>query len=64
MCALYKGLVTDKPASRIPGKPQTWGVVEHAVYILQGAILLVMELKLSLKDKDYVAQVLLELACE
>lgn len=56
--------MTDKPASRIPGKPQTWGVVEHAVYILQGAILLVMELKLSLKDKDYVAQVLLELACE
>ena len=49
----------------MPGMSQAWGVVDHTVYILQGAVLLVMELRISLKDeKDYIAQVLLELACK
>ena len=49
----------------MPGMPQIWGVVGHMVYILQGAVLLVMELKVSLKgEKDYIAQILLELACK
>jgi hypothetical protein len=39
--------------------------VEHEVHMLQGIILLVVELKLALKNElDHVAQVLLGLACE
>ncbi|KIM59227.1 hypothetical protein SCLCIDRAFT_27491 [Scleroderma citrinum Foug A] len=63
VCALFQGRVVDKAESPIPGMPQTWGVVNNTVYILQGAILSVVEMKLSLKgEKDYIAQVLLELA--
>jgi hypothetical protein len=41
------------------------GEVEHEIYMLQGIILLIVELKLALKSEmDHVAQVLLELACE
>jgi len=41
------------------------GMVEHELFVMGGVILLVMELKLSLHDeKDYIAQVLLELSCE
>ena len=65
MCALFQGRVVDKAESPIPGMPQTWGLVNNTVYVLQGAILSVVEMKLSLKgEKDYIAQVLLELACE
>ena len=65
MCALFPGAVVVKPGCRMPGMPQIWGVVGHMVYILQGAVLLVMELKVSLKgEKDYIAQILLELACK
>ena len=40
------------------------GEVEHEVYMLQSIILLVVELKLALKDEmDHVAQVLLDLVC-
>jgi hypothetical protein len=41
------------------------GEVEHEVYMIEGIILLVIELKLEFKnERDHVAQVLLELACE
>lgn len=48
------------------GTPETsGGQVGHEVYMLQGIILLVVELKLIIKDEmEYVAQVLLELVCE
>jgi hypothetical protein len=50
----------------MPETPETFGSeVEHEVYMTEGIILLVFELKLALLDKlDNVAQVLLELACE
>jgi hypothetical protein len=55
--------VVDKPkcfTSRTPGISSR--DVEHEVYMLQGIILLVVELKLALKDEmDHVAQVLLDL---
>jgi hypothetical protein len=58
--------VVDKPEKPMPGTSQTsGGKVEHEVYMLQGIILLVVELKLAFKDElDHIAQVLLELACE
>jgi hypothetical protein len=48
------------------GMPETsGGEVEHEVYMLQGIILLVVELKLAFKDEmEHVAQVLLDLVCE
>lgn len=50
----------------MPGTPETsGGEVVHEVYMLQGILLLVIELKLAFKTElDSVAQVLLELACE
>jgi hypothetical protein len=50
----------------MPETPETSGSeVEHEVYMTEGIILLVFELKLAFIDKlDNVAQVLLELACE
>jgi hypothetical protein len=50
----------------MPETPETsGGEVEHEVYMLEGIILLVVELKLAVKNEmDNVAQVLLELACE
>jgi len=50
----------------MPETPETsGGVVEHEIYMVEGIILLVFELKLRFRDKrDQVAQVLLELACE
>jgi hypothetical protein len=39
--------------------------VEHEIYMVQGIILLVVELKLAIKDEmEHVAQVLLELVCK
>jgi len=39
--------------------------VEHEVHMPEGIILLVVELKLAVKnERDHIAQVLLELACE
>ena len=41
------------------------GEVEHQVYMIEGIILLVFELKLEFKnERDHIAQVLLDLACE
>jgi hypothetical protein len=50
----------------MPETPETrGGEVEHEVYMVEGIILLVIELKLEFKkEKDFIAQVLLELACE
>lgn len=40
------------------------GTIEHEVYMMEGIILIVIELKLYFKDlRDHFAQVLLELAC-
>jgi len=44
----FKGRVVDMPENHMPGTPETSeGEVEHEVYILQGIILLVVELKLA-----------------
>jgi hypothetical protein len=73
VCALFKGRVVDRPEKPMPGTSETSGGdlaactvrVEHEVYMQQGVILLVVELNLAFKDeRDHVAQVLLELACE
>jgi hypothetical protein len=50
----------------MPETPETFGgEVEHEVYMVEGIILLVFELKLQFKDMwDHGAQVLLELVCE
>lgn len=50
----------------MPETPETsGGEVEHEFYMIEGIILLVFELKLKFKnEKDHIAQVLLELACE
>lgn len=57
VCALFKGRVVDKPKHPMLGTPETsGGEVEHEVYMLQGVILLVIELKLAFKDEmDHVA---------
>lgn len=61
-----KVTLVDKPGRPMPRLPETFGgEVEHQIYMLQGIILLVVELKLAIKDEmDYVAQVFLELICE
>jgi hypothetical protein len=66
VCALFRGRVLDKPENTMPRTSETsGGAAEHQVYMVQGIILLVVELKLAVKDEmDHVAQVLLELACE
>ncbi|KAK2459801.1 hypothetical protein APHAL10511_008233 [Amanita phalloides] len=63
VCSLFKGRLVDKPESSMPKTPATSrGEVEHEVYMIQGIILLVFELKLAFKDeRDHIAQVLLEL---
>jgi hypothetical protein len=50
----------------MPETPETsGGKVEHEVYMVEGIILLVFELKLEFKnERDHVSQVLLELVCE
>jgi hypothetical protein len=51
----------------MPGTPETsGGEVEHKVFLFDNLILLVIEMKYySLKNnRDYYAQVLLELVCE
>jgi hypothetical protein len=50
----------------MPDTPETsGGTIEHKVYMMEGIILIVIELKLYLKDlRDHFAQVMLELGCE
>lgn len=66
MCALFKGRMVDAAETPTPGTSETTGVdIRHEVYMLQGIILLVVELKLSVKNElDHIAQVLLQLAGE
>jgi hypothetical protein len=66
VCALFKGRLVDQPETSMPETPETsGGEAEHEVYMGEGILLLVFELKLEFKrEKDHVAQVLLELACE
>jgi hypothetical protein len=54
------------PENPMPGTSKTsGGEVEHELHMLQGIVLLVVEMKLAFKNElDHVAQVLLELACE
>jgi hypothetical protein len=56
----------DKPELPMPETPETsGGQIEHEVYMLEGIILLVVELKLAMiSELDHIAQVLLELVCE
>jgi hypothetical protein len=50
----------------MPETPETsGGEVEHEVYMIEGTLLLVFELKLAFKtEMDHVAQVGVELSCE
>jgi hypothetical protein len=50
----------------MPETPETsGGKVEHEVYMIEGIILIVVELRLEFKnERNHAAQVLLELACE
>ncbi|KAF5373290.1 hypothetical protein D9615_007371 [Tricholomella constricta] len=63
VCSLFKGRLVDQPESFMPETPETSrGQVDHKVYMTEGIILLVMELKLAFKSvQDHIAQVLLEL---
>jgi hypothetical protein len=58
--------MVDTPESPMPETPKTsGGEVEHKVYMVEGILLLVIELKLEFKNEsNHVAQVLLELACK
>ena len=66
ICALFKGHVVDRAEHPMPETLETSGVwVEHKVYMIEGIILIVIELKLCFKDLgDHTVQLLLELACE
>jgi hypothetical protein len=50
----------------MPETPETCGgEIGHEVYLFSNLILLVIEMKFTLRDTwDYFAQVLLELVCE
>jgi hypothetical protein len=50
----------------MPETPETsGGEVGHEVYMIEGIILIVVELRLEFKnERNHAAQVLLELACE
>lgn len=48
-----------------PENETSRGEVEHEVFMRQGTIMLIFQLKLEVKSmRDHVAQVLLELVCE
>jgi hypothetical protein len=66
VCALFKGRIVDRPEHPMPGTPETsGGWVKHEVYMIEGTILIVIELELCLKNlRDHTAQLLLELVCE
>ena len=58
--------MVDKPESSVPPTEATsGGEVEHELAMLEGILLVLLELKLHFKNlNDHVAQVLLELLCE
>ena len=66
VCELFKGRLFDKPESSMPPAEATsGGEVEHEIAMLEGILLLLVELKLYFKSlNDHIAQVLLELLCE
>jgi len=66
VCALFEGRIVDRPGHLMPETPETSGSwVEHEVYMIEGIILIVIELKLHLKNlRDHTAQLLLELVCK
>lgn len=66
VCALFEGRIVDRPERPMPETPETsGGWVEHEVYMIEGIILIVIELKLRFKNlRDHTAQLLLELVCE
>ena len=48
-----------------PENETSRGEAEHEVFMRQGTIMLIFQLKLEVKSmRDHVAQVLLELVCE
>ncbi|KDR77891.1 hypothetical protein GALMADRAFT_138062 [Galerina marginata CBS 339.88] len=64
--SLFQGRILDKSMKRlIETKYSTGGRAEHAMFLLGGALFLVVELKLQLGDEgelgDYVTQLFLEL---
>ncbi|KAF5386868.1 hypothetical protein D9615_002081 [Tricholomella constricta] len=63
VCALFRGRVVDRPEHPMPVTLNTsGGSIEHEVYMLEGIILIVIELKLYFKNLfDHFAQVMLEL---
>jgi len=63
VCKLFKGRLVDKPESPMPPTEATsGGEVEHELVMLEDILLVLVELKLHLKNlNDHVAQVLLEL---
>ena len=65
VCALFKGRIVDRPKHPMHETPETsGGWVEHEVYMVEGIILIVIELKLRFNNlSDHTAQLLLELAC-
>jgi hypothetical protein len=66
ICALFNGRIVDRPEHPMPDTLETsGGWVEHEVYMIEGTILIVIELKLHFKNtSDHIAQLLLELVCE
>lgn len=55
VCALFKGRVVDLLETPMPETP-SGGEVEHEVYMVEGIILLVMELDLEFKnERDHTA---------
>ena len=62
VCELFKGRLFDKPESSMVAEATSGGKVEHEVAMLEGILLLLVELKLYFKSlNDHIAQVLLEL---
>lgn len=64
VCALFKGRMVDMLENPMLDTSKiSTGDVQHEVHMLQGIILLVVELKLALKtERDHVAQVMSELS--
>jgi hypothetical protein len=65
VCSLFNGCLVDKPETSMPETPETsGGEVKHKVFLFDNLILLVIEMKFTLKHtQDYYAKVLLELVC-
>jgi hypothetical protein len=62
---LFKGCLVDRPKVIMPAtKESSGGHVEHEVYMLEGILLLMDEIKFEYKSRrDNFAQVMVSLAC-